>query len=116
MAVPHYDCHARLLEPNGARPVSFKSKGIVDVEEEIAAGPQCSFDSLGNHPQVCSARKMIERIVFARNQIDWYRKPETPHVGPKDAYRQAGTISLLTGKPTHKRGQIHSVHFDSLAG
>jgi len=30
------DRHARLLEPDRARPVSLKFKGVVDVEEEVA--------------------------------------------------------------------------------
>ena len=98
MAVAHHDHHARLLEPDGARPVSLKSKGVVDVEEEMAAGAQRSFHGLCDHSQVCSARNMIERIVFARKQIHRFRKPETPHVGLKYAYRQVGTISLLSGQ------------------
>src|ERR1035437_1758064 len=104
MAVAHHDRHARLLEPDGARPTSLKSKGGVDVEEEVAAGPQCSFHGLGDYPQVCPSRNMIERIVFAGDQVHRFWQPETPHVGSKYAYRQAGTSSLLPGEPAHQWG------------
>ncbi len=103
MTIAHHDHKARLLDPDGARPVSLKSKGVVHVEEEMAAWAQRSSHGLCDHSQVCSAWNMIERIVFARKQIDRLRKPETPHVGPKYAYRQVGAISLLTGKPAHQR-------------
>ena len=115
MAIPHHQHHAGLLNPHVARPVAFKSKGVVDVKEEMTAGPKCPSHCLCSHPQICPTGKMIQRIVFASNQIDAFRKTEAPHVLPKYAYRQPGATSLLTDTLAHHWGYVHGVRRDSRA-
>lgn len=37
----HNDYHARLLDPPGTRPNFLKCKAVINIEVEVATGPQC---------------------------------------------------------------------------
>jgi hypothetical protein len=103
--------HPWSLKPHSAGPVSLKSQGVVDIEEEVAAGPQCPCHGPRDPSQVRSMWNMVERIVFARDHI--YRFPATgssacrpgarAQAGERDrpSRRQAGTSAEPRMSPPH---------------
>jgi hypothetical protein len=81
MGIAHHHCHVWLLEPDVARPAALESDRVVDIEIEVSAGPQCSCNGFHNPAEVRLAWNMVERVVFARNQVYSLWQTKAPHVG-----------------------------------
>lgn len=102
ITVAHHHRHSWPLNPNRPRPISLESTRGVDIEAEVAARPQGPCDGPRDHPQVCFSWNVIERIVFARNQINRFGQPEASHICWEYTHGKTSVMRLFAHEPAHQ--------------
>jgi hypothetical protein len=84
----HDESDTRFFDEPCARTDHLECQTVVHIEVEMSSGSQPAAHGAGNARQIGFLRDVIERIEFAKDEVDWFRQVEIPHICMDDAQRQ----------------------------
>lgn len=116
VGIAHDRDHAGFLQPDSAGPVALESLEVVDVEKEVAARIERAGNRSSDLLEIGMARKMIEGVSLAGDEIYAMGQSEGTHIGAEDLQRQAFAGGFCMRRLTHGWREVYGKDGESETG